>query len=382
MAHQTDETLLNQLHKKTSSKWRRYNSEILPMHVAEMDFDIAPAIKSEIMQRVTAGDLGYLGPIPELGEAMNSFAQSRWNWSVDPKLVSPAVDVGVAAVEMFRVLAAPGDSVLINSPVYTNFFTWIDEVKLNLVDVPLVFDAGSWQLDLAGIETAFQSGVKVYLLCNPQNPVGRVHTKGELAAIAELANKYGVAVISDEIHAPLTYSDQEFTPYLSIPAAAESGYTITSASKAWNIAGLKAAVIISGSNKASQKISKMPPAVHWRTSIIGAFSMVTALTSAVDWLNQTIDRLDKNRFLVKELLAAELPEISYEIPSSSYLAWLNLSAYGQNASWHDLLLAKGKVAIVPGQDFGKQYQDYVRLNFATYPEVLEAGIARIKTALA
>jgi cysteine-S-conjugate beta-lyase len=381
VADQAEEFLLNQLHQKTSSKWRRYSSDILPMHVAEMDFDIAQPIKSEIIQRVTSGDLGYLGPIPELGEAMNIFAQSRWNWSVDPKLVSPAVDVGVAAVELFRVLAESGDSVLINSPVYTNFFTWIDEVKLNLVDVPLVLDAGNWKLDLAGIEAAFESGIKVFLLCNPQNPVGRVHTKSELTAIAELANRYGVAVISDEIHAPLIYSEQMFTPYLSIPAAADSGYTITSASKAWNLAGLKAAVIISGSKQAAQKISKMPPAVHWRTSIIGAFSMVTALTSAVDWLDQTVAKLDKNRFLLKDLLVAELPDIGYEIPGSSYLAWLNLSAYGQNTAWHDLLVTKGKVAIVPGQDFGKQYKDYVRLNFATYPEVLSAGIARIKTAL-
>lgn len=371
---------LSDLHKKTSSKWRRYPTDVLPMHVAEMDFDVAPQIRAEIIDRASHSDLGYLGPIPELGEAMKVFAANRWEWQLDPNLVSPVVDVGVAAVEIFRVLAKPGDSVLINSPVYTNFFTWIDETKLNMLDVPLIKSNDNWTLDLAGIESAFKAGVKLYLICNPQNPVGRVHSKSELAAISNLAERYGVIVISDEIHAPLTYLDQAFTPYLSIPNS-ETAYVITSASKSWNIAGLKAAVIVSGSTAAATKISTMPPAVHWRASIMGAFAMVTALTGAVDWLDETLLELDKNRKLLKTLLAELLPEVEYQIPESSYLAWLNLAAFGENNSWHDQLISQGKVAIVPGQDFGKQYKNYVRLNFATYPEVLIEGVNRMKLGL-
>jgi cystathionine beta-lyase len=311
---------------------------------------------------------------------MQGFASSRWGWQLDPKLVSPVVDVGVAAVEMFRVLAKPGDSVLINSPVYTNFFNWIDEAKLNVIDVPLIKSTDNWALDLDGIESAFKSGVKLFLICNPQNPVGRVHSKAELEVISQLAGRYGVFVVSDEIHAPLTYLDQTFTPYLSIPNT-ETGYVITSASKSWNIAGLKAAVIVSGSKVAAAKISTMPPAVHWRTSIIGAFAMVTALNCAVDWLDETLLMLDKNRKLLKTLLAELLPAVEYELPESSYLAWLNLAAFGENHSWHNQLVTKGKVAIVPGQDFGKQYKNYVRLNFATYPEVLIEGVNRMKLGL-
>jgi cystathionine beta-lyase len=381
MVQEPGKVILEQLHKKTSSKWRRYGSDVLPMHVAEMDFDIAPEVRAEIIQRVTQSDLGYLGPIPELGEAINFFSKKMWNWSFDPKLVSPVADVGVGAVELMRVLANPGDSVLINSPVYTNFFTWISEAKLNLVDVPLIPNSQTWALDIDGIEAAFKAGVKIYLLCNPQNPVGRVHSETELATISELSNRYGVYVISDEIHAPLTYPDHKFTPYLSLPSSAETGYVITSASKAWNIAGLKAAVIISGSTPAAQKISAMPPAVHWRTSIVGAFAMATALTNSIDWLQVTVGQLDRNRHLLKELLQSELPEVGYHIPDSSYLAWLNLGAFGENSAWHDLLLKKGKIAVVPGQDFGQPYKEFVRLNFATYPELLTLGISRIKQAL-
>jgi cystathionine beta-lyase len=371
---------LDHLYRKTSSKWRRYPLDVLPMHVAEMDFEVGAQIRAEIVNRVNQSDLGYLGPIPELGEAMQGFASSRWGWQLDPKLVSPVVDVGVAAVEMFRVLAKPGDSVLINSPVYTNFFNWIDEAKLNVIDVPLIKSTDNWALDLDGIESAFKSGVKLFLICNPQNPVGRVHSKAELEVISQLAGRYGVFVVSDEIHAPLTYLDQTFTPYLSIPNT-ETGYVITSASKSWNIAGLKAAVIVSGSKAAAAKISTMPPAVHWRTSIIGAFAMVTALNCAVDWLDETLLMLDKNRKLLKTLLAELLPAVEYELPESSYLAWLNLAAFGENDSWHNQLVTKGKVAIVPGQDFGKQYKNYVRLNFATYPEVLIEGVNRMKLGL-
>lgn len=381
MVKHADAELLEKLHQKTSSKWRKYDPSVLPMHVAEMDFDVAAAIKNEIIERTTRGDLGYLGPIPELGHAFNGFANRRWGWDLNPDAISLAADVGVAAIEIFRVLTNPGDSVLINSPVYNNFYTWIEECNLNMVDVPLQQTESGWQLDLNEIESAFKSGVKVYLLCNPQNPVGRVHRRDELEAIAELANKYGVCVISDEIHAPLTYAEIAFTPYLSIPAAAEYGYTITSASKAWNIAGLKAAMIIPGSKASSNRISRMPLAVHWRTSIVGAFAMVTAFNEADAWLDETVQVLNQNRYLVSELLAEKLPEVGYRIPESSYLAWLDLSQFGQNSSWHDLILAKGKVSIVPGQDYGKKFPNYVRLNFATYPDVLAEGISRLAYAL-
>jgi cystathionine beta-lyase len=371
---------LDSLHNKTSSKWRRYDPDVLPMHVAEMDFDVAPEIKQDIIDRVNRGDLGYLGPIPELGEAMANFALRRWGWQLNPKLVSPALDVGVAAVEIFRVLAQPGEKVLINSPVYTNFYTWISETKLELVDVPLIHHDKDWILDLTGIEDAFKSGVKIFLMCNPQNPVGRVHRKTELEVIAQLAEKYGVAVISDEIHAPLTFQDVEFTPYLSV-IGSENGYALSSASKAWNVAGLKAALIVSGSDGAAKRISGMPPAVHWRTSIIGAFATVAAFNNATAWLDNTISQLDHNRKLVLELLTDNLPNVGYQIPESSYLAWLDLSAYGQNISWHDQILSRGRLAIVPGQDFGKPYPNFIRFNFATYPDVVAEGVNRLAKSL-
>lgn len=372
---------LSHLRERTSTKWRKYDQNILPMHIAEMDFEIADEIKNDLISRVSKSDLGYLGSIPELPLAMQNFASVRWGWEINPDLVLPATDVGVAAIEILRLIAEANDRVLINTPVYANFFNWVPEVGMRIYDVPLLESANGWSLDLAGIEAAFRSGVKTYLLCNPHNPVGRVHSKAELTRIAELSNEYGVNVISDEIHAPLTFTDAQFTPYLSIPGAAEFGYVITSASKAWNLAGLKAAVLVAGSNSSYLKISAMPIAVQSRTSLLGAFAMATAYRHGVTWLDETIARLDENRWLVRDLLSQYLPDVGYRVPQSSYLAWLDMSNYGNQDSWHDFLIRHAQIAIVPGQDYGPKHNNFVRFNFGTYPEIIFDGITRIAKAL-
>jgi cystathionine beta-lyase len=159
------------------------------MHVAEMDFEVAPGIRETLLKLVTESDLGYLGPIPEVGEAFSKYAAKRWQWHVDPNQIKLATDVGVAAVEIFRALVKPGDKVMVNSPVYTNFWTWIPEVHAEIVDVALDRARG-WRLDLEAIDNAFASGVKVLLLCNPQNPTGTVHTRAELTALAASARKH------------------------------------------------------------------------------------------------------------------------------------------------------------------------------------------------
>ena len=146
------------------------------MHVAEMDFDVAPAIRDRIKDLTDRSDLGYTGPVPEVAKAFEAFALDRWGWQIAPEQLKLATDVGVAAVEILRVLTKPGDKVLVNSPVYSSFYHWIEEVHAEVADAPLALKGDDWVLDLAAIEDAFKDGVKVYMLCSPQNPVGRVHT--------------------------------------------------------------------------------------------------------------------------------------------------------------------------------------------------------------
>ena len=212
---------LSELQTHRSEKWRTFPKDILPLPVAEMDFPVADPIRQTLREMIDHSDLGYLGSIPEMGVAFSSFAKRRWGWDVDPLQVRIAADVGVGIVEVLRVITKPGDKILINSPVYPNFWTWCTETHLEQIDVPLTqseqeINGSNWILDWDGIEKAYASGIKAHLISNPHNPLGRIYTRDELSRLAELAKKNNVYLLSDEIHAPLTYSEQKFTPFLSV----------------------------------------------------------------------------------------------------------------------------------------------------------------------
>ena len=366
---------------RTSSKWRGFDPSILPMHVAEMDFDVAKEIRNHIVQMTENSDLGYLGPIPELAPAFSSYAKSRWNWDLGQNPVRMATDVGVAAVEILRLTTKPGDRVLICSPVYSSFFLWLKETKVLPHDVPLRLVGQRWQFDLEGIEKAFQSGVKVFLMCSPQNPVGTVHTKEELTTVALLAEKYGALVISDEIHAPLSWT--QYTPFLSLGSAAENhGVTITSTSKAWNTAGLKSAIVVSQSEKIDSVLIDFPESMHWRASILGAFSMVIAYQQCSYWIDETVERIKENLTFLRFELEKQLPKAKFFDMSATYLAWLDLSAYGVD-NVQSLLLNDAKVALVAGSDHSSdgKYSDFVRFNFATSQTRIAEAVRRMASVL-
>jgi cystathionine beta-lyase len=378
---------LSELQTHRSEKWRAFPQDVLPLPVAEMDFPVADAIRETLRELIDRSDLGYLGPIPEMGMAFAGFAQRRWGWSVDPLQVRIAADVGVGLVEVLRVITQPGDKILINSPVYPNFYTWCAETHLEQVDVPLTqseteVNGSHWILDWDGIEKAYKSGIKVHLICNPHNPLGRVYTREELLRLAELAKTYGVYILSDEIHAPLTFAEQTFTPFLTVSESArEVGITITAASKGWNIAGLKCAIIITADPKMHETLNAIAPATHYRASLLGAFATVTAFEKGEPWLNDVMVQLDHNRKLIAELIEAKTPGVGYRIPHCSYLAWLDLSSFHLGEDPSAVLIEKGKVAFVQGLRFGPQSTQFVRLNFATSPEILEEAFNRLATVL-
>jgi len=371
-----------------SEKWRGFDRDVLPLPVAEMDFPVADPIRAVLAEVVAQSDLGYLGSVPELAAGFAKFAEERWNWSVDTSQVGVAADVGVGVVEVLRVFTKPGDTILINSPVYQNFYNWINETHLIKVDVPFTRTGpqsesdNPWQLDLDEVEKAYAAGLKVHLMCSPHNPLGRVFSKDELTRIAEMAKKYGVLVISDEIHAPLTFAEKSFIPFLTISEnAREVGITITAASKGWNIAGLKCAIIVSHNDAIKIKLDEMPTAVHFRASILGAFASAAAFADGGVWLDSVILQLDHNRFLIRDLLAAKLPSVNYHIPHNSYLAWLDLESLNLGENPTQTLLEKGRVAFNPGHSYGAQCSQYVRLNFATSPEIITEAIDRIVRTL-
>jgi cystathionine beta-lyase len=373
---------LAEMRTHRSEKWRGFPADVLPLFVAEMDFPIAKPIQDILIEMVSHSDMGYLSSIPELGQAFAGFSKRHWNWDVIPEQVRLCTDVGVGMVEVLRVTTQPGDKVLVNSPIYQNFYNWIKETKVELIDVPFIQDGLNWSLDFDAIEKVYAAGLKVHALCHPHNPLGRIFSREELSKIADLAKKYGVTVISDEIHGPLTFPGKEFVPFLAVSEnAAEVGICVTSASKAFNIAGLKSALIVSQTKEKHEILAKMPMSVHFRSSILGAFAAVEAFNKGDDWLNAAMSTIESNAHYLKTLLDTHIPAAQYKIPDCSYLAWVDVSALGLGEDPCQVFLDKGRVAFNAGKIYGPTGTQFVRINLATSESVLSEAVNRMVKSL-
>ena len=368
---------LEVLRQRRSAKWQTYPADVLPLTVAEMDFALAAPIAEALREAVERSDAGYGMAGPDLGRALAGFAASRWNWDFDPASVTAVTDVGVGVVELLRVLTRPGDAVAISPPVYPPFFDWVPEAGARLLEVPLARDAAGWRLDLAALEAAFATHPAAYVLCNPHNPVGRVHTADELAALVRLAQIYQVAIVSDEIHGPLVLPGATFTPLLTVPGAAEVAVSLLSASKAWNLAGLKCAAVVTAAPRMAAVTDRFPADTRWRIGHFGVIGAVAAFTAGEPWLDQLLLTLDHRRLLLSDLLRQRLPMLTWHPPEATFLAWLNCAALGADNRARDRFLDHGRVALEPGLRFGAAGSGYARLNFATSPDLLDQATARM-----
>lgn len=371
---------LDQLRKRQSVKWRKFPDDVIPMHVAEMDFSISPAIKSSLISMIENDDLGYAFPLPELGESFSAFSNRHWGFKPNPEMVFPVTDVGVAGVELLRALIPDGGKVLVNSPIYASFRKWISESKNQIVDAPLRLAGNSWVLDVDSIEQRFKEGIDVYLLCSPHNPVGAVHSEEDLKSIASLAEKYGVIVLADEIHAPLTHSSANFVPFASVSEQAKAvGITITSSSKSFNTAGVKGGLISFESATLKDKVmEKLPMAVPYRTSILGIAAMIASFNDSDGWLAETVATIEGNFTLLNSLLA-DKPWAKTFDEQATYLAWIDLDGLGIDNPAKQIL-EQARVSLVPGSDHSiddGRYLRFVRMNLGTYPEIIELAVGRI-----
>jgi cystathionine beta-lyase len=372
-----DAVALDDLRRRRSWKWLRYPADVLPAWVAEMDVPVAEPVRAALRAAVDLGDLGY-ADAGDLPRAYADFAAARLGWPVDPAQVRLVPDVMVGVAEILRTSTAPVDSVVINPPVYPPFFDTLAEVGRPIVEIPLVRTATGWGLDLDGLERAFRAGARVYLLCSPHNPTGTVWSRADLTRIAELADRYGVLVLADEIHAPLTLAGARHVPFLSTgDAAAAHSVVLTSASKAWNLAGLKCAVAISASDRMRTALDRLPEAVQYRTGNLGVLAAVAAFRGGGVWLDALLAHLDRNRRLLVDLLAESLPEVGYLPPQASFLAWLDCSALALGDDPAAAFLERGRVALSRGPDFGRQGAGFARLNIGTSEALLTEAVRRM-----
>jgi cysteine-S-conjugate beta-lyase len=377
-----DEISLSELRRRRSAKWRTYPPDVLPLPVAEMDFPLARPVAEALHAAVRRSDLGYAGPSPELAEALAGFAERRWGWQVDPAQVTLAPEVGVAVVEVLRLLVRPGDRVVINPPVYDSFFPWVTEVGCQLVEVPLAETGDGLALDLDAIQAAFQDGARVHLLCSPHNPTGTVHPRQDLERLAALAARYGVTVLADEIFAPLVLPGRTHHPFVSVsPEAAGHGVVFASTSKAWNLAGLKCAAIVTADTATRRLVKKLPEELPWRVGHLGVLASTAAFAEGEPWLDEVLGVLDHHRHYLAELLAARIPAVRYRPPDATYLAWLDCTALGLGEDPSAAFLARGRVALSPGPSFGRPGRGHARLNMGTSRQILAEAVDRMASAI-
>lgn len=383
------------LRRRSSLKWRTHPADVLPLWVAEMDVMPAEPVRKALHEAVSMGDTGY----PSGGayaEALGHFASRRWNWrDVSAKNSAIVPDVMLGIVEVLRLVTKPGDTVVVNAPVYPPFYAFTSHDDRRVTEASLTPEG---RIDPATLERAFAEATRdgksaAFLMSNPHNPTGAVHRREELEQVAALANRYGVRVVSDEIHAPLILPGAEFTPFLSV-AGSETGFSVMSASKAWNLAGLKAALVIAGS-AAQADLDRMPEEVSHGPSHLGIIAHSAALTEGEPWLDALLVGLDENRALLKELVADKLPQASWTPPEGTYLAWLDFRSLGLHEDADldgpgvvsDLsgpakfFLDEARVALSSGHVFGSGGAGHVRLNFATSQAILSEAIERMAAAL-
>lgn len=370
---------IDQLRQRSSTKWRKYGDDVLPLFVAETDYPQAPAIHAALARAVAIGDTGYTPPDPGVAGAYAGFAARRFGWALDPARIRTTCDVMMAIVEILRRVTEPGDRVVVTPPVYPPFFEVVPEAGAVAERVPLIDTGTAWELDLAGIEKALAGGARAVLLCNPHNPTGTVHTRETLAALADLAARFGAVVISDEIHAPLTGRGATFTPFLDVsPVAARVGYAVVSASKAFNLAGLKCALIVTADDEKTRLVRALPDEIEWRTGLFGAIAAVAAFSpESDDWLDAQLAALDLNSSLLADLLAEHVPGARYRIPDAGFLAWVDLSDLGWGDNPAVKIRREAKVAFHLGPYFGEEGRGHVRINFGCAPEVLTEAVRRV-----
>ena len=362
-------------------KWGHVEPGVLPAWVAEMDYAVAEPVTAAVHAAVDRGELGYPdfvrsgGP---LGEAYAGFALRHFGTGVPPDRVLPTADVTVGVRIALDVLSERAPMVL-PLPPYDPQHGLGQITGLEQWDLPVDPDGDRYAVDLDALDDLFARGARTLLLTQPHNPGGHVHTRAELEGIRDVVTKHGGRVVSDEIHGPLVLPGAEHVPYLSLEGTADHAVAVVAASKAFNIPGLKCAQIITGDDATRDRLVEIPMAQNDSWGSLGVVGSVAAYTEGDPWLAALVERLDQQRTLLGELLAELLPEARMRPLEATYLAWLDLRAYGHDDPAEAIL--RGGVRVSPGHGYWPGSAGHVRLNIATSADRLTEIVRRTAAAL-
>lgn len=383
---QWDRLTVADLKARGSVKWALENEEALGAWVAEMDFGTAPAVIAALDASARLYEFGYppQALVAEMNVATADFYARRHGWAIDPSQVAPIADVIKGLELAIDEFSRPGAPVIVPTPAYMPFLFVPPAMGRDVIEVPMLRSAdGGYELDLAGIDAAYAAGGDLLIIANPGNPIGKVYSRDELIAVAELVDRRGGRVFSDEIHAPLTLFGNTHVPLASVSdEAARVAVTATSTSKAWNLPGLKCAQIILTNATDRKKWETIGPMASHGASTPGIRANTAAYRDGVEWLDEVVAYVEHNYVLLQSLLAEHLPLANLTPLQGTYLTWVDLSAYDAPVNIGAFLLEHARVMVNDGGAFGPAGIGFVRLNIATNPTILSEIVRRIARALA
>lgn len=366
-----------------SVKWT-YFPGMIGAFVAEMDFGLAPSIKAALKTALDRGLTGYLPTqlADDLAHATADWYAGRYGWRFPPERVHHVPDV-IAAFELsIQHFTKPGSAIIVPTPAYMPFLMVPPMLGRRIIEVPSIEIDGRWVIDLDGVRDAFEGGGELFVLCNPHNPLGTVSTREELIQLADTVASAGGRVFSDEIHAPIVYGSAQHIPYASVSEAAAS-HTITaaSASKAWNLAGLKCAQVILSNDEDAALWETLGMWAGHGTATLGVLANTAAYSAGGQWLENIVDYLDGNRQLLEQLVEEHLPDVGLIKPEGSYIAMLDFRRTGLGGDLGEWFREEAGVAMTDGAACGEAGIGFTRFVFAMPRPIMREAIMRISRAL-
>ena len=376
---------LEALRRRRGTKWTRYPPDVLPAWVADMDFDMVEPIRAGLARLMEANDLGYAPKLLASGlpEAFAAFAARRFpGWEVAPERMVAIADIVQGIHLAIEAFTRPGDGICTLTPVYPPFLQAVAQTGRRLDRCTMVRGQGRYEIDFDALRAAIDERTRLLLLCTPHNPLGRVFDREELEALARIAIERDLVVVADEIHADIVYRGFRHIPFASLgPEVEARTVTMTSATKSFNIAGLRCAVVLFGSDRLAEPFNAWPERIRGAVSSFGMEATRIAWTECDEWLEALLAHLEGNRDFLHAFVAERLPGIRMVLPAATYLGWLDCREYGLDPDPYQWFLERARVGFNDGRDFGDGGEGHVRINFATSRAILAQVLERMEEAL-
>ena len=376
------------LRRRRSSKWMTHAVSVIPSNPAEMDFAVAPVIQARLETLVAEQRYGYpargpAGPSDALAAAFAARMRTQFGWPVDPDMVLVLGDLVQGTTASLVAFSDPGDGVILQLPCYPAFLRAIDEAGRRLIANPMLDEGGGFALDMNGLAASIDEETRIILLCHPHNPTGRVFEAADLAGLPDLVRKHDLVVVSDEIHADLVYAPRRHTPLaLMFPEMADRIVTLYSATKSFNIPGLRCAVMHFGSAALRARFNaRIARSLLGSPGICGIEATLAAWEDGQPWCDSLVRGLEGNRDHLVARLRAEAGAIGVYAPQATYLAWLDCSRLGLSVPPYEFFLERAGVGAGDGRNFGAPGDQFIRLNFATSRAILDEKIDRMVRAV-